>query len=335
MTLVPKLGHSAFQNQPLRFRLGQYRLRGASFLARRDLSLRTLTTTIAGRSATGEAAQAAGAGAALRVSLSAGLGAFFVLLLYEGAAEFAHLPRREKLNECLTLALVCACFFAIVEPVIERLQRMLGMTPRFSRHVGAERFSFTLTALILLLLVSISHAFIHGVLGQRFAAQGLFVALEQILIGDIAGPAVVTWFWIRGARLKPPRAAILGLVSALVLAALPLIILIAQTLELAPDPHRSWAAKLALLRWGFLSAFLLPLPMIALGGGLAIDRRWFARPGRAMGPVIAFALVIYLAYFLCFVPQAELKLLLPTLVPAFGWWLGLMLRPETDALLAK
>jgi len=256
--------------------------------------------------------------------------------------EFARLPRQEMLNECLTLVLVCACFFAIVEPVVKWLEHILGRTPHFSEGGRGERLSLTLTALILLLLVSVSHAFVHGVLGQRFAERGLFVALEQILIGDIAGPAIVTWFWIRGARLKPPRAAVLGFASALVMAALPLIILAVQTLGL--DPRRSWAARLALLKWGFLSAFLMPLPMIAFAGGLAIDHRWllrrwlgerwFTRPGRVMGPAIAGALTVYLAGFFWFNQRVELELLIPTLVPAFGWWLGLTIRGEADALLS-
>jgi len=143
---------------------------------------------------------------ALRLSLYAGLSSLFVTLLYQSAKSFIALTTIEQIRLAETVFIVSVGLF-----VIERLLSRIEGGPVES-DLSKGRRGLVIRSLVVFVLLSVSDGLLHDYLVRTVVPRG-GTGIEQ-LASSLIGPGVITYFWMHGANMMPPRARISGLYCA-------------------------------------------------------------------------------------------------------------------------
>jgi hypothetical protein len=254
-------------------------------------------------------------------AVSAGLGAGFGYVLYRAGLDFWNRSWTERFEDVLAIALVGLGIVRFLEPLIGLLRRFLDL-PEDRVHTPLPkqgRRLIEIAIFAILVLASVSHAFLHNEIKHN-VASALGILLVALLI-----PGGITYAWLAGARKDPPRAMRNGFAAAVVLGALPLLVVwvvdaLLKRVDPAAHPYLALAVVLNGLAWGVLGA----------AGGFVIDRLKGTRPAWSVaGVMVAVAAVLDLAAlydpaFLVYWPSDFAKIV--------GWGLGLMANPRANRL---
>jgi hypothetical protein len=266
--------------------------------------------------------QSPGLGQALVVSLAAMLGTGFSELIYLYLLlRFGVIvppdpihPSHHWWSEAIAFGVMLVALLTFIDPLIERLRTLLGVAARHGAGPQSGRKSLTALAIAFLAALAL---FLHNALHAM--AEHQLRAVLLVLVGTVLPIGLVTYAWIGGAR-RPPQAARPGALFAALTNGLSVgIVFLLANVPLTIALHQGLGAAAT---WG----------VIGFAGGIAIDRRWGARPSRSVAiSLLATGGLCTLVGWLVF--HYPLTDTLSNLLNAGGWGLGLLLQPLSDPLL--
>lgn len=280
------------------------------------------------------------------LALTTGLVAAFFSVMYQALEEFFAATPKEQFKELLVIVITSAGMLLAIEPILERISpiRIRERTRRQDSlliHAGA---------LITIVATALLHGLLHAHISQSLSLHGMLV-IEQILTALLA-PFLITLSWIRGARRAGSEARwygfAAGLVAGLALVGAAIVQLYCFHPSLGMDRSSEGGAAAMVTVATSLMWFVIP-SCAANGylGGLAIDRQWTGKVWTAalVGLMIAAAveagMVLLTSSFEFEVlksaallePDSIASLMAEAVVGNLGWAMGLLVRPDADALL--
>jgi hypothetical protein len=260
----------------------------------------------------------------LAVSLAAALGGGFTEVVYLYLLLITREGQHGRANWVSLAGIAVLMLLALlhyIDPLIDHLRILFGL----SAHPAVQRPGRPWLRSLAIGFLGMLTLYLHEVFSYMTEHQRWAVAL--VLGGALLSFGLVTYAWIRGARQQPPRAAKLGALAAamtegtlksMLFVVMHFFFLISIPLGIAIRESIAGAVT-----WS----------IIGLAGGLAIDRRWGARRSRGVAvSIVAMGVLFTLIGWGVF--HHELKDALSNVVDTGGWGLGLVLHPQSDALLA-
>jgi len=277
----------------------------------------------------------------LRLSITAGVGAGFVLTLAEGINRLLRSPKTESVHQLVAIAVLSICAILFLDPLVSWLQRVAGHSEEHSvNSAGVGTVLGTAVLLITTVLATTCHGFLHFDI-----EPDPWEAVVKLLIA-FSVPAAITYFWILGSWERPPQATKLGLFAGLSIGAVLVLYIAAMfgkdhgALHLVPGLVSPFAGSALTGRpqddWALVEKMigvqLLPLAIAGLAGGLTIDRGW----GRSRTQSVAISLVLPVAILALLsikhVGQGW-TMIRYDLAQVVGWGLGLIVSKNSETML--
>jgi hypothetical protein len=197
----------------------------------------------------------------------------------------------------------------IVDPFFNRIRMRLGLPAEQSEGLNNKRHTISLAISFLALMVP---ELIHWLVDDKPVQT-----LEEF-VSSAVSPAVITYFWILGARQGPPVA---FFVSAFVGWLSPLLIGWLDTI----DGHL------------FTMNLFVSIGPLFLGclGGLAIDRPGKSGPIQSVAGIFCALAIILVIFTLAGGPSRDPNFVqyVQSVALGFGWIIGLCLSPRANYLL--
>jgi zinc-ribbon domain len=261
--------------------------------------------------------------------VNAGLGGFFGLIMADAIKDFVASSGLEMLSKLFAILVVGLLVVKFIEPMAEHIREGLHMV--YSRPVAAKSWLVRASAIVLVAGISFAHGMLHSYIEKIAEGEKLALAIGGMMGYAISGviPAVITWLWLRGALSWPSRASIYGALGAVVI--LPAYFGIVSLFITLPDIGE--LILFSAITW----------TLVALAGGLAIDKEWGRRPteGILLSTVVCslcVTVLFALYHYLFDVPTPTLTQLFDMMVTdvlrTACWGLAIMLYPAADSLFA-
>lgn len=261
---------------------------------------------------------------AISVSISAGLGGAFGLVLWQSIVNFWHHSMEEKIDEGMAIAVVALAVVKFLEPITERFRVALHISSHHHSEPLTEAWFIRLVAFLILVSASLAHGLLHSLIEKNpSGAVGIVVA--GLLI-----PGGITYCWLRGATQTPPHAKGLGLISGILISASffwVLYVFLGGRLPVGGTMEQVPVEKGEL----FILIVSIPWAIMGFAGGLAIDKSWGKRPSRGVLLSILVPILLVDLYYLLTNELSGIQVM-NDLSRVIGWGVGLMIHPDADAL---
>ncbi len=279
--------------------------------------------------------------AQLKVAASVGIGSAFSLMLVSAIGELMHKDHAEAGKEILACTLVAIGMVVFLEPAFEMLRERIGLAEEHHHSIALHRpWRVRLAAVAIIALPSITHTLLHQEVENHMRA------CLQLLAAVLLGSGGVTYCWIVAARGHRSSAVRSGLLAAAFLGILLFYAAPGVTVEAANSAAHP--SHLADFEGGtsamFLStvmsekdkflAIVVPLLLVGLAGGLAIDRKRTCCVQRMALAIVGAAVVSTLLLW----AADKHHEIIPHLayVPAgAGWALALLVGPSSQIFAAQ
>jgi hypothetical protein len=283
----------------------------------------------------------------LRLALTTGLVSAFFIVLYQAIEEFLTLAPHEQFRELIVVAVTSIGMLLAIEPILERIG------PVRVHHSFAREDDILIRAGAFLTIVAASllHGLLHAHISQRLSVHGVIV-LEE-LVAALVAPTLITLSWLYGVKRARPQARWYGLIAGL-LTGLGLVTLAMVQLYffrpsagLREASPRDAAMTLLVVATSFLWFIVPTCAVNGYLGGLATDRQWCGKAWSAVALGLLIAAAVEAGSF--FVascveshaitpaalvqPGLLLSLFGEAAIANLGWSMGLLVRPDADALL--
>jgi len=277
--------------------------------------------------------------AQLKLAASVGIGSAFSLMLARAIEGLVHLFQKDRVEagrEILACVLVAIGMVVFLEPAFEMLRERIGLAEEHHHPMALHRpWRLRLAAFVIIALPSIAHTLLHQEVADH--TTDCFKLLAAVLLAS----GGVTYCWFNAARCHRSSAMRSGLLAAAFLGTLLFFAAPGVTAEAANSASHS--SRVADLEGGmsamFLSAVMsdkdkffaivVPLLLVGLAGGLAIDRKPTFCVQRMALAIVGAAVVSTLFLWAVDKPH-EILPHLAYLPAGAGWALALLVGPSSQ-----
>jgi hypothetical protein len=260
---------------------------------------------------------------AISISISAGLGGAFGLVLWRSAWSFWNLSRWDQFDEGIAILVVALGVVKFIEPISRGLKKTFKAEPHCDPLI--KKRSIQIVTFLILVGTSLAHGLLHKLVQNNPSG------IAGIVLAGLLIPGGITYCWLWGAGRTPPRAKRFGLLGGIILCTGMLwafYVLMGGRLPIGGGLVRVPVAdaETAIL---FLS---IPWAIIGFAGGLAVDKGWGKRPSRAILLSIVSPLLLLDLYFVL-THEVGIIQAMDDWLKTIGWGIGIMLHPDADIML--
>ncbi len=283
------------------------------------------------------------------LALATGLVAAFFSVFYQAVEEFFSLAPHEQFKELMVIGITSIGMLLAIEPILERISPV-----RFREHSAREDdLLIRAGALLTIVATALLHGLLHAHISQSLSVHGMLV-IEQLLTALVA-PTLITLAWIYGVAREQYHARWYGLVAGMLAGVSLVLIATVQLYFFRPSTGLREAAggNAAIAMLGVATSFVwFVIPTCAVNGylgGLALDRQWTGKAWRAVAIGLMLAAAVEAGSFMLTSsfefqalktvgltqPDSIGSLIAEAVVGNLGWAMGLLVRPDADALLGS
>jgi hypothetical protein len=253
----------------------------------------------------------------INVAVSAVLGATFAYILCQGTLNATDWNLEALSEEAFIIFLVAIGMVKFVEPLIERWRNALDLSASDPAAHLERPWRIRLIAFAVLVVASVLHSILHNSIKNFVVARPTFWLSADEVMSSLLMPVVITWFWIRGARQHPSKAAVRGVLGGVLVGVLFSVLWVIL--------EGGWRVTVP-LGWALQPAIL------GLAGGVVVDRGWGPRASLSAATALLVVLLLFDGIRMT-LGSVKLSVVIGDLSCVAGWGIGLIIYPLADVLL--